>query len=666
MAVKSWLAAAVLVAGNLFLHKPISDVCDALFARIGRVAYEWTALVGIGALCAIGAGLLLRDGAPGLRSGRVWLVLLVLAAFTVAAQQGLLVSNVELVHLPQFGLLAALLLLAGLPAQLAWLVATLAGAADETYQWLVIYAGVPNTYFDWNDIVLNAIGAGWAVVLARGGRVDTAGAAARGWQRGLFAALLAGAAASLWRSPPRLTVLDGFPYVAPSMSLALTGRSYHVMPAAEGLLALALLWWLVRLATSAPAPRLRAVAALALAAALLPGCVPRRPPPPLPPPPARPFFITFWCGPPLAELTDARAAEIAAAGFDVIGPPCEGAIDAALTARALDTAQRHGLKVWINDGRVDQYYGLEPDWQARLDHLLAELGGHPALDGYFIIDEPGSEQFAELGLVVDRLRRLDPARVPYINLLPDYVGADALGTDTYAEHVDRFVAVVRPALLSVDYYPFRHDGDRDTFFANLALIRDRAQRAGIPWLLIVQALPHGPYRDPTAAELSWQVFNGLAFGARAISYFTYWTPVHVPHAERWNFRRGLIEHGVATDKLDAVRRLNAEARAIATALDDYRSIAVVDGESGFGDLLPQPPVAAIAGGGATLGLFAAAGGRRAGLLVNRDYRAARTLTLIPTAGAPAAEAFDAASGTWRAAPHLTFDVPAGGAQLVRW
>ncbi len=134
--------------------------------------------------------------------------------------------------------------------------------------------------------------------------------------------------------------------------------------------------------------------------------------------------------------------------------------------------------------------------------------------------------------MVTRLRQIDPARVAYVNLLPDYVGAEALGTDTYAEYVDAYMAEVRPSLLSVDYYPFTDGADRDTFFADLWLIRDRALAAGVPWLLIVQAMPHGPYRDPTAGELSWQVFNGLAFGARAISYFTYWTPVRVPHAAR--------------------------------------------------------------------------------------------------------------------------------------
>ena len=197
------------------------------------------------------------------------------------------------------------------------------------------------------------------------------------------------------------------------------------------------------------------------------------------------------------------------------------------------------------------------------------------------------------------------------------------------------------------------------------MIRERALAAGIPWLLIVQAMPHGPYRDPTPAELSWQVFNGLAFGARAISYFTYWTPVRVPHADDWQFRRGIIEGGVATDKLAVVRELNAAARAIATQLDGFTSAAVVDATGQFGDRLPVPPLAGVAGSPATVGLFAA-GATRAALVVNRDYRAAREVQLIAQAGAPAAEAFDASGGDWHPAPDLRFTLPPGGAQLIRW
>src|SRR5512143_1924860 len=214
-----WLIVAALVFGNFVLHKPISDVCDSLFARLGRVPYEWLMLLGIAALSLGAAVFLLRGGASALRSGRALAALMGLAVLTVWAQQNLLVSNVELIHLPQFGLLAALMLAAGLPPQLAWTLATLAGVVDETYQALVIYRGVANTYFDWNDIVLNAIGAGWAVTLACGGRADPATAGQRRLQRAAAAALALGFLAALILAPPRLTPSDTFPSWTPALHL---------------------------------------------------------------------------------------------------------------------------------------------------------------------------------------------------------------------------------------------------------------------------------------------------------------------------------------------------------------------------------------------------------------------------------------------------------------
>ena len=129
-----WLVAAALSVGNLFLHKPISDVCDALYARMGRGAYEWSTLLAIGALSAVGAGWLVgRQRARALLQPPVIACLLVLAAATVAAQRYLLVSNIELIHFPQFGPIAAPLA-TGLGPHGAWIGATLAGVLDETYQ----------------------------------------------------------------------------------------------------------------------------------------------------------------------------------------------------------------------------------------------------------------------------------------------------------------------------------------------------------------------------------------------------------------------------------------------------------------------------------------------------------------------------------------------------
>ena len=110
-----------------------------------------------------------------------WLpaALLGLTALTLACQRWLLVTNIELIHFPQFALLAVLFLAAGFEAKTAWLLATLAGFADETYQHHVLYRNNPNTYFDINDIVLNTIGAAWGTCLfgatklrAQGATVD--------------------------------------------------------------------------------------------------------------------------------------------------------------------------------------------------------------------------------------------------------------------------------------------------------------------------------------------------------------------------------------------------------------------------------------------------------------------------------------------------------------
>jgi hypothetical protein len=42
--------------------------------------------------------------------------------------------------------------------------------------------------------------------------------------------------------------------------------------------------------------------------------------------------------------------------------------------------------------------------------------------------------------------------------------------------------------------------------------------------VFIQTLAYNNHREPTAAELLWQVNISLAYGAKGIQYFTYWTP----------------------------------------------------------------------------------------------------------------------------------------------
>lgn len=376
--------------------------------------------------------------------------------------------------------------------------------------------------------------------------------------------------------------------------------------------------------------------------------------------PRHPFILTFWCAPPLAQLDDARMAEIAAADFTTVGAPCEGDLDEAGNRRMLDLARRHGLRAWVADHRLYAAAAGAADAAALAAAVAASYREAPALDGYVVADEPTTAELTRLAPVVAALAAADPDRLAYVNLLPDYVPPKLLGADSYADYLERFVADVHPRLLSVDYYPFGEHKDRSTFFANLAALRDTALRHDLPFLWITLAMPHGPYRAPTEAELSWQAFHAVAFGARGVSYFTYWTP----QPGEWNHRHGLLDGGRPTERYFQVQRLNRALGAVGRALTGWRSLAVADSRGAVAAPLPIGPLAAVDGGDFTIGFFGDGRGGIAALLVNRDYREPATATLRLRAGA--AMPLELVDGRWRRAASLDWPVEPGGARLLRW
>ncbi|MFI5394442.1 MAG: hypothetical protein ACHQ9S_02815 [Candidatus Binatia bacterium] len=410
---------------------------------------------------------------------------------------------------------------------------------------------------------------------------------------------------------------------------------------------------------------------LAIVASLLAACSTRRPAALRPPRFHPPFIITFWCGPPLSEFTDARAAEIAAAGFNFVGPPCEGgpndsAARGRLQEQALDVAARHGLRLAVEDGRFGNDAPQQPGWEAQLAQAVRAYRGHPGFGSYFVADEPSAGEIAAVAAVVARLREQDPTHLAYVNLLPDYVKLENLGTTSYTDYTERFIDTVQPQLLSYDYYPFLEDADRPSFFDNLATIRSLALRHHLPFMLIVQAMPHLHYRDPTESEIGWQIFHALAFGARGISYFAYWTPVAVASADEMNFHYGLIENGKPTRHYFEAMRLNQKAAALAAQLAPFESLGIADSAGEIGGPFPIGPIVAIEGGQITAGLFTDTTGRIAALLVNRDYRYGATVRLRLRDAAAVPERFDVAAGHWAPLTDLSITFAPGDAQLLRW
>ncbi len=222
------------------------------------------------------------------------------------------------------------------------------------------------------------------------------------------------------------------------------------------------------------------------------------------------FAIGFWVDPPLDAKAAERYKEIADAHFTlVIGG--FGGSEPEQKERLLKLCKKNGLKVLV------AAHGQEP----------AELPDGPACWGYGVRDEPKASDFPALRAAVDAIRAARPGKLAYINLFPNYADPKQLGTDTYDEHVARFMEEVRPDVLSMDHYPIMKPGEdgRGAYCENLAVLRKYALQHDVPFWNFFNCMPYGPHADPTEAQLRWQVYTSVAYGARGVLYFCYYTPL---------------------------------------------------------------------------------------------------------------------------------------------
>ncbi len=339
---------------------------------------------------------------------------------------------------------------------------------------------------------------------------------------------------------------------------------------------------------------------------------------PLPKPGLDQFIITFWTPP---NITRASLRQIADGGFNLV---MVNVISPSYGKKLLDWAQELGLKVMVTDPALSPYrMNLESDIQ----DITKAYKDHPALWGYYLTDEPGADLFADFARLNGLLLENDPNHFPYINLFPNYAVASQLGTEDYASYIRTFIEVVQPAILSYDHYALTPNGDQPGYYANLEVIRSEALLAGIPFMQIILATPFPGVRDVTAADLRYQVYTTLAYGAKGISYFTY----AVPGAS--TFGDGLLDRaGNTTAKWEAAREINLEVAQLGKWLLGLESTGVYYTQP------PEPECAPIAdsylvldasGGKLQLGEFVDEAGARWLMVVNldRDKAASARLTL---------------------------------------
>ena len=372
------------------------------------------------------------------------------------------------------------------------------------------------------------------------------------------------------------------------------------------------------------------------------------------------FLITFWSPPP---ATDENLAAVAAEGFNLTWTAVEG----------LDVAACHGLRAMLTSDLLNPATLDDDTKRAELDALIDRVKNHPALEAYYLTDEPGAGAFPGLGKLVAHLRERDPAHLAYINLYPTYanekqlgVSADAaerakvgqptdsgaIATDSgtvirYRKHLSQFIETVRPDLLSYDHYHFlkEKDGrekDGKEYFLNLGMIRRASLDASLPFLNTIQAdTIEKSWRLPNAKEMRWLVFTTMAYGGRGISYFTYWGP------KAYN---GLYQDGKPAPLMKDVAALNKEIAKFGPALLELNSVGVYHTAPVpyGGEAMPtNSPVQILGDGEFVLGLFGQADRPNAFMIVNRNYKHEAETTVKITMPGRKLEELDRKTGRWK-------------------
>ena len=272
--------------------------------------------------------------------------------------------------------------------------------------------------------------------------------------------------------------------------------------------------------------------------------------------------------------------------------------------------------------------------------LVGELKGDSMVSGWFLQDEPPCAGFPALREFRDQVLAEDTTRVIYLNLLPNYVAPEALGTTSYREYLEQFTREVDLGLISYDNYPIVMSGDslmvKPQFYGNLEDALAVSRSSGQPFWAFALTTAHGDYPVATSDILHLEVFSNLAYGAQGIQYFTYWNP---GNQGTWNFHTAPISlDGQRTHVWYLLRDINREIQALTPVFLGAKVVSV--GHTGAAlpvqthrlTHLPAPFHSVEASGQGVLVSHLQNGKAHYLLILNRDINHAQTVTVKRSRG----------------------------------
>lgn len=276
------------------------------------------------------------------------------------------------------------------------------------------------------------------------------------------------------------------------------------------------------------------------------------------------FAILPWGW--LGDASPETLEEMKACGFNLAG---------FVAPEDMEAVREAGLQAFVEDNRLT---GLTRDMElsaeeaaAIAEEATAPWLDNPAVYGYYLVDEPSARFAPNLGVLAHAIQEAHPGAIPYVNLLPNYAdAASQLEAEDYDAYLEAFAEELPKDYMSYDHYALIADGSlRGGYFENLESMRDVTLAHDMPFWNIVLSNRHFFYADPTPAGLRFQAYTSLAYGAKGISYFTYFAP------GIGNYRLAPIDQfGNKTPTWDMLRDVNLALHNLVPTYSELTSINV--------------------------------------------------------------------------------------------
>lgn len=302
--------------------------------------------------------------------------------------------------------------------------------------------------------------------------------------------------------------------------------------------------------------------------------------------------VGMWVTPPDNLRNDEQFKMIAESGINMVNGFAYYENTEEEVLEVLNYCEKYNLKYLYASLEIEndiKEYSKDQN-QEHIDHtmnLISKFASHKAFAGTLFIDEPSASLLDSVGAFFNAYKEIYKDKIAYVNLLPSYA-VSGTGYSRYEDYIDGWFSKTNSNLLSYDHYPLidcdpsieGYKYEYSDYYYNLDLLRVKTLEQGTPLWTFVSTLGYEHQteysrREPSREDLRWTVFSNLAFGAKAIQYFCYFTPSQDSYGD------GMVTRGgIKTKRYDYVQEVNNEfknyeeilmnADAVGVIMNDYR------------------------------------------------------------------------------------------------